>query len=70
LNSLERAVAVMDRKIPHPVPIAMHNFLFAARDAGMRLQDCCRDVFAEESTGHTAKVPTKPGFHPNFNFNA
>jgi hypothetical protein len=48
----------------------MHNFLFAARDAGMRLQDCCRDVFAEESTGHTAKVPTKPGFHPNFNFNA
>ena len=46
----------MGGKIPDPVPIAMHNFLFAARYAGMLLQDCCRAVFAEEPTGHTAKV--------------
>ena len=40
MNSLERALAVMDGKIPDRVPIAMHNFLFAARYAGMRLTDC------------------------------
>ena len=30
----------MEGKIPSHVPIAMHTFLFAARCAGMRLQDC------------------------------
>ena len=40
MNSLERAFAVMDGKIPDRVPIAMHNFLFAARYAGMPLADC------------------------------
>jgi hypothetical protein len=42
LNSLERAVAVMDGKIPDRLPIAMHNFLFAARYAGMRLSSWMR----------------------------
>jgi uroporphyrinogen decarboxylase len=42
MTSLERALAVLDGKIPDRVPVALHNFLMAARMTGQDFGDVLR----------------------------
>jgi MtaA/CmuA family methyltransferase len=39
MNSLERVQAVLAGKIPDRVPVALCNFMLAAREAGIRMED-------------------------------
>jgi len=49
MNSLERTMAVLDHRIPDRVPVALHNFLMAARMMGADFRDVMRsgDMLAE-----------------------
>ncbi len=38
MNSLERVKAVMAGQIPDRVPVCLHNFMLAAREAGIRME--------------------------------
>src|SRR5664279_760018 len=42
MTSLERTLAVLDHKIPDRVPVALHNFLMAARMIGADFGDVMR----------------------------
>jgi len=39
MNSLERVRAVLVGEIPDRVPVCLHNFMLAAREAGVRMED-------------------------------
>lgn len=39
MNSLERVQAVLAGKTPDRVPVCLHNFMLAAREAGVRMED-------------------------------
>lgn len=39
MNSLQRVLAVIQRKIPDRVPVCLHNFLLATHEAGIRMED-------------------------------
>ena len=49
MNSLERTMAVLDQRIPDRVPVALHNFLMAARMMRADFRDAMRsgDMLAE-----------------------
>jgi MtaA/CmuA family methyltransferase len=42
MTSLERCMAVIRHEVPDCVPVALHNFLMAARMAGIPLSQCLR----------------------------
>ncbi len=42
MTSLERTMAVLDRRIPDRVPVALHNFLMAARMMGADFAEVMR----------------------------
>lgn len=46
MNSLHRVEAVMQGKIPDRVPVCLHNFLLAAKEAGIPLAKCLSDPAA------------------------
>ncbi len=60
MNSLERTMKVMTGELPDRVPVALHNFLMAARMAGIPLNDCLQDgdllaesqIYAWKQFGH------------------
>ena len=39
MNSLERVRTVLAGGIPDRVPVCLHNFMLAAREAGVRMED-------------------------------
>jgi uroporphyrinogen decarboxylase len=43
MNSLERVAAVLDGRIPDKVPVALHNFLMAAKMAGQPMSSAFQD---------------------------
>ena len=43
MNSFERTMAVINGKTPDRVPVCLHNFLHAAREAGIPLERCLAD---------------------------
>ena len=43
MNSLERVKAVIEGRTPDRVPVCLHNFMMAAREAGIRMEDYRKD---------------------------
>ncbi len=54
MNSLQRTQAVMAGRIPDRVPICLHNFLMAAKEAGVPLRDYLEKPEAAAKTHLTA----------------
>ncbi len=60
MNSLQRVMAVLEGGIPDRVPVCLHNFLLAAHEAGVRMEDYRTDpqsmarahLHAVEKYGH------------------
>jgi uroporphyrinogen decarboxylase len=60
MNSLERVRTVLAGGIPDRVPVCLHNFMLAAREAGVRMEDyrvnpeaiACAHLQAVEKYGH------------------